>query len=249
VLFDDGTDLYWARSRVLEYLIPWLPVLIGSFRKEVGAGNMFELISSSKIGAYDIYEIQRWLKRIKSVSGIKSLLEGGVDDNFKRNFGLFEKPFSTITQLWPLGDTPDHSYISAKIREGAVGEFMKSIQSRVEPVLAGLFGLIDDNRGAAGAGGAKLETTEFLNEYFDWMMFDDGAEQGTKGQPGYVKPWAAREQGGKARYNSQVYTVDGPGKSQRIEDLWKHSIGFILQDYNMKVKIRDEIARRINQGH
>ena len=36
VVFEDGTDLYWARSRVLEHLSRILPTLPDGVRTEIG---------------------------------------------------------------------------------------------------------------------------------------------------------------------------------------------------------------------
>jgi hypothetical protein len=240
-----------------EQLIPYLPVLLKSFRKEICAANMLETVSSLDVGAFDIYEIQRWLKRVKSVSKIKSLCEGGVDDNMQRTFGLFEKPFSTITKLWPLKNKPsEHSLTYAQIRDEAISAILGSMGKTIEPIFAGVFALMDDDRGAAGAGGAKSETTEFGREFFDWMMSDDGGRIVEKNGKQVVEPlpgWKPRELGGMPRYNSllnlEIHDQRGSRPSLIVEDLFKQAISFLKADYNNSTKMWEEVLRRLNQGH
>jgi Cu(I)/Ag(I) efflux system membrane protein CusA/SilA len=85
VIFEDGTDLYWARSRVLEYLsqanIPAVPQ-IGP--DATGIGWIYEYVLVDKINRYDLAELrslQDWflkfeLKTIPGVAEIASI--GGV---------------------------------------------------------------------------------------------------------------------------------------------------------------------------
>src|SRR5687768_3975406 len=89
VLFEDGTDLYWARSRVLEYLSqvqgrlpPGAETSLGP--DATGVGWIYEYALVDRSGTHDISElraIQDWflkyeLKSVPNVAEVASL--GGM---------------------------------------------------------------------------------------------------------------------------------------------------------------------------
>ncbi|WP_446443407.1 CusA/CzcA family heavy metal efflux RND transporter [Pseudocitrobacter faecalis] len=89
VIFEDGTDLYWARSRVLEYLNQVQGKLPAGVSSEIGpdatgVGWIFEYALVDKSGKHDISELrslQDWflkyeLKTIPNVAEVASV--GGV---------------------------------------------------------------------------------------------------------------------------------------------------------------------------
>src|SRR6185436_6529702 len=63
VLFEDGTDLYWARSRVLEYLIQVQSRLPAGAKTSLGpdatgVGGIFEYALVDRSGAHDLAELR-----------------------------------------------------------------------------------------------------------------------------------------------------------------------------------------------
>src|SRR3989338_6499698 len=80
VIFEDGTDLYWARSRTLEYLSKIIPSLPDGVRTELGpdatsVGCVFEYALIDESGTHDLHELrsyQDWNLRyqLQSVPGV-----------------------------------------------------------------------------------------------------------------------------------------------------------------------------------
>jgi copper/silver efflux system protein len=87
VLFEDGTDLYWARSRVLEYLSKILPRLpegvqteIGPDATSVGWVYQYALVDrSGKQSLADLRSLQDWRLRyeLQSVPGVAEVAAVG----------------------------------------------------------------------------------------------------------------------------------------------------------------------------
>ncbi|HVI22783.1 MAG TPA: CusA/CzcA family heavy metal efflux RND transporter [Myxococcales bacterium] len=80
VVFEDGTDIYWARSRTLEYLSSVLPRLPQGVKTELGPdatglGWVFQYVLVDETGKRDLAELrsyQDWTLRyyLKSVKGV-----------------------------------------------------------------------------------------------------------------------------------------------------------------------------------
>src|SRR3989442_806903 len=80
VIFKDGTDLYWARSRVLEYLSKILPRLPQGVQTELGpdatgVGWVFQYALVDETGKHSLQELrsfQDWYLRyhLQSVPGV-----------------------------------------------------------------------------------------------------------------------------------------------------------------------------------
>ena len=89
VLFEDGTDLYWARSRVLEYLNqvqsrlpPQAKASLGP--DATGVGWIYEYALVDKTGRHDLSQlrsIQDWFLRyeLKTVPGVAEVASIGGD--------------------------------------------------------------------------------------------------------------------------------------------------------------------------
>lgn len=87
VIFEDGTDLYWARSRVLEYLNQVQSRLPPSARASLGpdatgVGWVFQYALVDRTGQHDLSQLrslQDWLLRfeLKSVSGVAEVASIG----------------------------------------------------------------------------------------------------------------------------------------------------------------------------
>lgn len=94
IIFEDGTDLYWARSRTLEYLngiLPRLPqgVQVELARDETAVGWIYEYALVDKTGRHDLGQLralQDWflrfeLKSLPNVAEVASL--GGMVRQFQ----------------------------------------------------------------------------------------------------------------------------------------------------------------------
>jgi len=107
VIFEDGTDLYWARSRVLEYLSKIQPQLPAGVRTELGpdatgVGWVFQYVLRDRDGRHGVEELrsfQDWTLRyaLQSVEGVAEVASLGgygkqvqitVDPNRLAAFGL-----------------------------------------------------------------------------------------------------------------------------------------------------------------
>src|SRR3990172_1863792 len=94
ILFEDGTDIYWARSRVLEYLIklqgrlpPGVAPQIGP--DATGVGWVFEYALVDESGRYDLQQLRSfqdwhlryWLSAVPGVAEVASL--GGYEKEYQ----------------------------------------------------------------------------------------------------------------------------------------------------------------------
>jgi Cu(I)/Ag(I) efflux system membrane protein CusA/SilA len=80
IIFDEGTDIYWARSRTLEYLSAVLPRLPQGVRTELGPdatgiGWVFQYVLADSSGKHDLADlrsIQDWFLRyqLQAVPGV-----------------------------------------------------------------------------------------------------------------------------------------------------------------------------------
>lgn len=96
VIFQDGTDLYWARSRVLEYLSKILPKLpegvqteLGPDATSVGWVYQYALVDESgKNNLADLHSIQDWYLRyiLQAVPGVAEVAAvGGFTKQYQVN--------------------------------------------------------------------------------------------------------------------------------------------------------------------
>jgi Cu(I)/Ag(I) efflux system membrane protein CusA/SilA len=96
VIFEDGTDIYWARSRTLEYLSAVQPRLPQGVRTELGPdatglGWVFQYVLVDQTGKHslaDLRSFQDWYLRyyLKSVSGVAEVAPlGGFGRQYQVN--------------------------------------------------------------------------------------------------------------------------------------------------------------------
>ena len=96
VIFEDGTDVYWARSRTLEYLSAVLPLLPQGVRTEIGPdatglGWIFQYALVDESGTHSLDELrsfQDWYLRyyLKSVPGVAEVAPlGGFNRQYQVN--------------------------------------------------------------------------------------------------------------------------------------------------------------------
>jgi Cu(I)/Ag(I) efflux system membrane protein CusA/SilA len=95
-IFEDGTDLYWARSRTLEYLSSVLSSLPQGVKTEIGPdatalGWIFQYVlvdASGKHGLAELRSVQDWYLRyhLKSVPGVAEVAPlGGFTQQYQVN--------------------------------------------------------------------------------------------------------------------------------------------------------------------
>jgi len=136
VIFDDGTDLYWARSRVLEYLSQVAPTLPDAARPALGpdatgVGWVYQYALVDRSGQHDLGELrslQDWflkyeLQTVEGVSEVASI--GGmvrqyqvvVDPDKLRAYGI---PLSTVRTAIQRGNMET----GGRVIEMAEAEYM-----------------------------------------------------------------------------------------------------------------------------
>ncbi len=114
VIFEDGTDLYWARSRVLEYLSKILPRLpegvkteLGPDATSVGWVYQYALVDhSGKLNLGDLRSLQDWYLRyaLGSVPGVAEVASvGGFEKQYQiqvdpRRLQSFNVSLMDVTQ-------------------------------------------------------------------------------------------------------------------------------------------------------
>ena len=117
VVFEDGTDLYWARSRVLEYLAQVSSRLPEGAAPELGpdatgVGWIYQYVLTDKTGKHDIAQLRAmqdwWLKfELQAVDGVSEVATIGgmvkqyqvvVDPHKLRAYGLTLPELRTAIQ-------------------------------------------------------------------------------------------------------------------------------------------------------
>ncbi|MGY3948319.1 cation transporter [Aeromonas allosaccharophila] len=136
VLFDDNTDLYWARARVLEYLSQVAPNLPASARPQLGpdatgVGWVYQYALVDKTGKHDLSQLtslqNRFLKyELQTVEGVSEVATVGgmvrqyqvrVDPDKLRAYGI---PLSLIETAIKQGNQET----GASVIEMAEAEYM-----------------------------------------------------------------------------------------------------------------------------
>ncbi len=136
VLFDDDTDLYWARSRVLEYLSQVVPRLPEGVSAELGpdatgVGWVYKYVLVDRTGNHDLAQLralQDWFLKfeLQAVSGVSEVATMGgmvrayqvaVDPNRLRTYNL------TIAQI-RTAITRANSEAGGSLLELAEAEYM-----------------------------------------------------------------------------------------------------------------------------
>ncbi len=109
VIFKDGTDLYWARSRTLEYLSKIIPRLPEGVKTELGpdatgVGWVFQYALVDKTGQHDLQELrsfQDWNLRyhLQSVPGVAEVASLG---GFVKQYQVTVEPNKLLAYNIPL---------------------------------------------------------------------------------------------------------------------------------------------------
>ncbi|USD30827.1 efflux RND transporter permease subunit [Pseudoalteromonas sp. SCSIO 43201] len=146
VIFDDKTDLYWARSRVLEYLSQVAPQLPEAAKPQLGpdatgVGWVYLYALVDKTGKHDISQLrslQDWFLKfeLQSVAGVSEVAPIGgmvkqyqvqVDPNKLRAYGI---PLTHIQQALQRGNQES----GASVIEMAEAEYMVTSTGYIQSV-------------------------------------------------------------------------------------------------------------------
>ncbi len=111
VIFEDGTDVYWARSRVLEYLSKVTPQLPSGVQLELGpdasgVGWVFEYALVDETGRHSLEELttfQNWHLKyaLQSVHGVAEVASVG---GFVKQYQVVLNPNALLAYNIPLND-------------------------------------------------------------------------------------------------------------------------------------------------
>jgi len=136
VIFEDGTDLYWARSRVLEYLSKILPRLPEGVKTEIGpdatsVGWVYQYALVDRSGTQSLAELrslQDWYLRynLQSVPGVAEVAAVG---GFVKQYQVNADPNRLLAYKVPLTKLIDavkkgNSDVGGRLLEFAGTEFM-----------------------------------------------------------------------------------------------------------------------------
>ena len=144
VIFDDDTDLYWARSRVLEYLSQVTPSLPDNAKPQLGpdatgVGWVYIYALTDKTGQHDISELrslQDWFLKyeLQTVAGVSEVASAGgmvkqyqvtVDPEKLRAYGI---PLSHVQMAIQRGNQE----IGASVIELAEAEYMVRVTGYIQ---------------------------------------------------------------------------------------------------------------------
>ena len=136
VIFDEGTDLYWARTRVLEYLSQVAPSLPSAARPQLGpdatgVGWVYIYALVDRTGQHDISQLrslQDWFLKyeLQSVKGVSEVAAvGGMVKQYQVTVNpdklrAFDIPLSHVQQAIKRGNQE----IGASVVEMAEAEYM-----------------------------------------------------------------------------------------------------------------------------
>jgi copper/silver efflux system protein len=119
LIFEDGTDLYWARSRTLEYLSKILPRLPEGVRTEMGpdatgVGWVYQYALVDRSGQHDLAELrsfQDWYLRywLQSVPGVAEVASIG---GFQKQYQVDVDPDALLAYRIPI------QHVVEAIRQG-----------------------------------------------------------------------------------------------------------------------------------
>jgi Cu(I)/Ag(I) efflux system membrane protein CusA/SilA len=136
VIFEEGTDIYWARSRTLEYLSKILPNLPEGVQTELGpdatgVGWVFQYALLDRSGRHDLSDLrsfQDWHLRyhLQSVPGVAEVASVG---GFVRQYQVTVDPNKLLAYGLPLPEVIEairrsNSEVGGRLIEFAGAEYM-----------------------------------------------------------------------------------------------------------------------------
>ena len=162
LIFQDGTDLYWARSRTLEYLSKILPRLPEGVRTELGpdatgVGWVYQYALVDKSGRHDLAELRSfqdwtlryWLQSVPGVAEVASI--GGFQKQYQVNVDpnallSYKIPITRVVEAIRQGNND----VGGRVVELAGAEYMvrgRGYARSAEDIGAIVVG--DDGKGTA----------------------------------------------------------------------------------------------------
>ena len=146
IIFDDDTDLYWARSRVMEYLSQVAPNLPDTAKSQLGpdatgVGWVYLYALKDTTGQHDISQlrsIQDWflkfelqtvpgVSEVAAIGGMVKQYQVNVDPDKLRAYGI---PLSLIQQAIKRGNQE----VGASVIEMAEAEYMVSASGYIHGI-------------------------------------------------------------------------------------------------------------------
>jgi Cu(I)/Ag(I) efflux system membrane protein CusA/SilA len=136
VIFEDGTDIYWARSRVVEYLSKILPRLPEGVQTELGpdatgVGWVYQYVLADRSGTHSADELrsyQDWTLRyaLQSVPGVAEVASIG---GYQKQYQITVDPNRLAAYGLPLDAVMDavrasNSEVGGRLIEFAGAEYM-----------------------------------------------------------------------------------------------------------------------------
>ncbi len=139
VIFEDGTDIYWARARVIEYLSKILPQLPEGVKTQLGpdatgVGWVYQYVLVDETGKYSSEQLrsfQDWnlkylFQTVKGVAEVASI--GG----FKKQYQIILDPQALLIKKISIDDVIDavkksNNTTGARLLEFAGAEYMVNI--------------------------------------------------------------------------------------------------------------------------
>ena len=136
IIFEDGTDLYWARSRTLEYLSKIMPRLPEGVKTELGpdatgVGWVFQYALVDRTGRHDLstlrgiqdWSLRYWLQAVPGVAEVASI--GG----FQKQYQVTVDPQSLLAYGIPLSGVIEairqgNQEVGGRLVEMAGAEYM-----------------------------------------------------------------------------------------------------------------------------
>ncbi|HYM61284.1 MAG TPA: efflux RND transporter permease subunit [Thermoanaerobaculia bacterium] len=146
VIFEEGTDLYWARSRVLEYLSKVQSQLPQGVKTELGpdatgVGWVFQYALVDKTGKHslaDLRSLQDWTVRyhLQSVAGVAEVASLG---GFVRQYQITVDPNKLAAYRIPLMDVMEavrgsNNEVGARLVEWSGAEYMVRARGYVKNI-------------------------------------------------------------------------------------------------------------------
>jgi Cu(I)/Ag(I) efflux system membrane protein CusA/SilA len=146
VLFADGTDVYWARSCVLEYLNKVTPTLPQGVKVELGpdatgVGWVFQYALVDRSGTHSLQELrsfQDWHLRyaLQSVEGVAEVASVG---GFEKQYQVVVRPEAMLAYGISVGEVVEavrkaNTEVGARLLEIAGTEFMVTARGYLRSV-------------------------------------------------------------------------------------------------------------------
>ena len=143
VVFEEETDVYWARSRVLEYLSKVIPQLPQDAKVELGpdatgVGWVFEYALVDTTGNHSLQELttfQNWRLKytLQAVQGVAEVASVG---GFVKQYQVVVNPDALRSYAIPLGDVvravkKSNQEVGARLIEFSGREYMVTIRGYI----------------------------------------------------------------------------------------------------------------------